>query len=350
MVSLRCLYRRQIAREMIGLVARASTWLARNPPRNLDHRAVGLALFRAVLQEKPTALCAALATCGVTIDDLLEQTDAIATRPESALQPDTPPQTDPTCEVLYSEELAQSLEHWMDAAEVQARIRADPGLLPEHVLLVILAAEGPWKEVLTHRGLSLGALRAALEEELGARVPSVPEPSKAWIGLHSAAKWLDSPAVGVPRRFGVGGMLVIVTMFALLYGGLQWSGAPPPVFLAVAVFFAGMALAQMLLRGGHFPRAASVKMGALLWPVEVFFWVLYEERNIPGGPGVGLAVVMAAINVPIGAFLGYLGGCLVAGVVLLLDKARGLRNRLRRAGETGEPVVLPSETPPAASP
>lgn len=160
------------------------------------------------------------------------------------------------------------------------------------------------------------------------------------------ARWLNMPGVGVPRRFGVGGMVVIVTMFGLLHGGLQWLRAPPLVFLGVAMFFAGMAVAQMVVRGGRNPRVASIVMGAMLWPAEVFLFVLYlSYRDNRFGPHLGFAWVAAVMNIPIGAVLGYLCGCLVAGVVLLLELGRDRYQRWRGSARADE-APAPSLRPP----
>ncbi len=347
MVFLRCLYRRDISREMISLVARACLWLARQPPKAVDRSAVGLALFRAALEEKPPAVCAAVAAYGVTVADLLPPIGvaaAIACEPDrsgTVSLPEAAAQANLAGDALYLQALNECLNHWMDLAEVQASARSDRVLCPEHVLLAILEAEGPWKEVLGARGLSPEAIRAGLCAELAVRTGIGPAGAGALASPYPVAGWWDSPAAGVPRRFGVGGMLVIVTMFAVLYAGLQWLHAPPVVFLAAAVFFAGLALGQMLLRGGKSPRAASVKMGAILWPIEMLVLMLFLNRGNTPGPDISGLLFATIINVGIGAVLGYLGGCLVAGVVLVLDMARDLFGRLRRSGQAAEPATPP---------
>jgi len=349
MVFLRCLYRRDIAREMIQVVARASVWLAEHPPKVVDPQAVGLALFLAVLERKPQAVCAALEKCAVPVEALLDAAEAAQWPLHKAAEANSQGQADAGCGLLYSEELTECLTHWIDAAEAQAWAYSERAVRPEHLLLAILETDGPWNDLLARRGLAAGAVREALEAELALAPRPARRQAEIIRSWGTTAQWLNSPAVGVPRRFGVGGMLVIVTMFGLLYGGLQWLHAPPLVFLMVAVFFAGLALGQMLLRGGRFPRAASVKMGAILWPAEVFLLALYVGYRVnPSGPSVGGALLAAAVNIPIGAFLGYLCGCLVAGVVLLLDMGRELRNRFRRSRATHLPAKVPPEPPVTA--
>lgn len=358
MVFLRSLYRRSISRSMIGVVAEASLWLARQPAKVVDRNTVGLALFRAVLKEKPAAVCAALASYGVTVEELLGPTEADrvprgGAEPPGKVDPgEAAGAGDPAWAVLYSRALTECLGHWMDLAEVEASVCNDWAIRPEHVLLALLEADGPWTQVLVGQGLSPKAVRAGIGAEVAKTLVSARQEAAGWVGRHARAEWSGAPAAGVPRRFGAGGMLVIVTMFGLLYGALQWLRAPPGVFLGAAVFFAGLALAQMLFRGGRFPRAASVITGAILWPTELFFIMLYHDRKTPGGLRfyeAWEAWMTLVMNVPIGALLGYLGGCLVAGVVLVLDMVRDAGKRLRRSRKVGQAAISQSEAPPAPS-
>lgn len=356
MVFLRSLYRRSISRRMIGVVAEASLWLARHPAKVVDPNTVGLALFRAVLKEKSRAVCAALASYGVTVEELLGPIEAGRVLPGEARPPSKTEQgeaaaaEDPAWEVLYSQALTECLGHWMDLAEAEALARYDRGIRPEHVLLALLQADGPWTEVLAGQGLSPKAFQAGMGAELAKTWVSRWEGAAVRARRHPTAERLGTPAVGVPRRFGVGGMVVIVTMFGLLYGGLQWLQAPPVVFLGAAVFFAGLALGQMLFKGGRSPRAASVITGAILWPAEVLLLALWLNGEAPRGPPLDAALVILVINVPVGALLGYLGGCLVAGVVLVLDMVRDASKRLRRSGKVTQAALGgASEVPPAAS-
>ena len=72
--------------------------------------------------------------------------------------------------------------------------------------------------------------------------------------------------MGVPRRFGVGVMLVIMTMYAMLFAALKDTDAV--FFVVAAVFVTIIGLSQAILFKGHDPRKASVITGmALRYPV-----------------------------------------------------------------------------------
>jgi hypothetical protein len=136
---------------------------------------------------------------------------------------------------------------------------------------------------------------------------------------------------GVPRRFGVGILLVITSMYTVLFAVLRALGVPPIEFILVALFFTAVGLGQMLLYQGKRPRRASVMAGA--------------------GCGVGLCVLGAALGHdhlrfapfdPIGgaiagAVYGYPAGVLIAGVFLLIEKVRRLRGRRNRTAAPTSP-------------
>ena len=61
----------------------------------------------------------------------------------------------------------------------------------------------------------------------------------------------------VPRRFGVGGMLLLVTLYGLVFSLLRVTEAHALACLFIAGFLAVIAVGQMLLFGGEKPRLAS---------------------------------------------------------------------------------------------
>jgi len=123
------------------------------------------------------------------------------------------------------------------------------------------------------------------------------------------------PAVGVPRRFGVGTLVLVTTMFAVLFAAMRTYGVHPITFGAIAVFFAGVGLAQAVLFVGRSPRAASVVAGAVLTPalsLGIGIWV-------DGTPPLSLAMIACVFLAILGAGLGYLAGGLTAGVFLVVE-------------------------------
>jgi MFS family permease len=131
---------------------------------------------------------------------------------------------------------------------------------------------------------------------------------------------------GVPRRFGVGTLLVIVTMYAVLFTVLQKTD--PAFFVLVVVFVTIIGLSQAILFKGHDPRLASMVTGmalGTLLPIVTSVVVLVVAI-IHGDvtEGLGAAVFTIFLGVPVGAgfgvVAGYLAGLLIAGVFLLFNK------------------------------
>ena len=73
----------------------------------------------------------------------------------------------------------------------------------------------------------------------------------------------SQPAVCVPRRFGVGTMMILTTAFAVLFGTLKTTGVDPIYFVAISLFIGGVAVCQVLMYQGKDPRRASFVGGII---------------------------------------------------------------------------------------
>jgi hypothetical protein len=131
---------------------------------------------------------------------------------------------------------------------------------------------------------------------------------------------------GVPRRFGLGILMVITTMCAVLFTVLRVSRVPPAGFLVIVVFFVAIGLGQFLLFKGQRPRRASVIVGACLYPL-LFLGMCAYECLAAGAPlfFVKDACGIILFGSGVGAILGYLAGGLIAGVFLVIDNLGSLR-------------------------
>jgi hypothetical protein len=289
----------------------------------LDRESVALVLFWTFLRGERTFPLTALEKLGIDmwrltcdVDELLatrRESDA-AVRSESLVRDSLSP--------AYWPALRRWVNHWLDAAQEEARAMGHEHLGLEHLVLAIIGqAEGPLADVLLAHGISHERARKAVEEETLRATAAAP--GGLDLGVRRGppgARW-DRPAAGVPRRFGLGILLLITTMFAVLYASLQLLGAHPVVFVMVVVLFAGVGLGQMLLFGGKYPRAASIWVGLMLFPIEVAMATLYAASQSPyGGPDPNEICALVVLAVPFGAGFGYLAGGLTAGVFLLLDR------------------------------
>ena len=162
---------------------------------------------------------------------------------------------------------------------------------------------------------------------------SVVRSSKPW-----PASWDDRPATGVPRRFGMGALFAIMTLYAVVFAVMQSLGADPTVFVVMAVLLTGVGVGQTLLFDGKFPRAASICLGTVLFPIEMIAAMVYHylaatssDFNIDPVGIIGSAIIC----IPTGALFGYLAGGLAGGVFVLLDLA-AKRTQSDEENEDGE--------------
>jgi hypothetical protein len=118
----------------------------------------------------------------------------------------------------------------------------------------------------------------------------------------------------VPRRFGVGVLLILMTAFSVLFAAMRTVGARPEIFILVSGLFLGVTLGQILLFEGKKPREASLWAGGVTFPLEVLALCVCEGSSNFAGKEVAMPLVCC--SVVFGAPLGYLAGCLVAGVFL----------------------------------
>ena len=83
------------------------------------------------------------------------------------------------------------------------------------------------------------------------------------------------PSFGLPRRFGIRGLLVATTWAAPMMGIMRACGADGNAYFMVTTFVAGVLAAQVLLFRGRKPLAASAWCGAFLLPAQTLALNLY---------------------------------------------------------------------------
>jgi hypothetical protein len=142
---------------------------------------------------------------------------------------------------------------------------------------------------------------------------------------------LPPPQAGVPRRFSVGELMLVVSFFAVLFAVMRSLDFHPAVFAVVGLFFVVVAVGQAVLFGGKDPRRASVRVGAVLAAIAIVLLSLFPfaMRLLGRFPSfiellvwfVTFTAALAA-GVPLGGLAGYLAGALLAGVFLILRMVR----------------------------
>ena len=151
----------------------------------------------------------------------------------------------------------------------------------------------------------------------------------------------------VPRRFGLGTIFVVMTLFALLFSAMTSWGLPGESILILAGFLVCVGVAQMLLFGGKRPRAASMAAGAVFPFALIVVFVLFDVFYF--GVGFNTLEIRSQINelfdpgyAILGAVTGYAGGGVVAAVFLIMDFVErgiyGQRDEARsKQSETTDP-------------
>jgi hypothetical protein len=157
--------------------------------------------------------------------------------------------------------------------------------------------------------------------------PNPEEPIEAEVVAEAAGEHQAEEVFGVPRRFGVGTILVITTAFGLLLSLLQALGAPVGVVVFVVAFVSLIGVGQMLLFDGTQPRRASLLAGLiglpLLLGLTIGFFVPHRGRNNEIVCPICAAIIFGPPS-------GYLAGGIVAGVFLIMDAIEKSLGRWRR--------------------
>jgi len=318
MLSRESLYLRGCVRGLVEVIEPLPSRAAARLPMVLDPASVGMLLLWSIVRWERTFLLICLENLGVDMWGLTRDVDALLNERKAQDARGNPHllARNPASPAFWAG-LDRCTEYWLERTARQAVALGHRYLGTEHLLLAIVAgAEPALAALLTRHGIEYGkvldAVLAALAHSLGLREEVVESAVVPRVGPRGA-RW-DTPAAGVPRRFGMGILMLMMTMFAVLFAVMQLLGAPADVFIIVAVLFAGVGLGQMLLFGGKYPRAASIWVGACLYPVEVFADLLYRGDNS------GQLICMLVTSPVDGAGFGYLAGGLTAGVFLLLEK------------------------------
>jgi hypothetical protein len=321
------LYRRRCVQSLIDVLEQAPLrWSARGSPA-VDDAASGLLLLWTILRWERTFLIRCLEDLGVNLDRFGRAVDDRLRR----ILKTVPSERLPKAAAYRS--LTDFSRRWLDRAARQAQSLGHDFLGTEHLFLA-LAAEGgePLQSVFAEFDLPYDKVKNAIIESF-ARSPAgaAEDPVGAELvgeeDVFWGASWDQRPAAGLKRRFSMAVLMLHVTLFAVIFSVLRILNADPMYYLLTAFFVLGVAVGQMFLFRGKFPRAASVWAGAFVLPLEaVLATVFYPDMSLDAR--IGLSLLWLIGGVPLGAFLGYLSGGLTAGIVLVLDRLAARKKRI----------------------
>jgi len=326
-IHLEHLYARRCVRDLIHVVEQVD-WRTRvRWPIPLDPATAAMLILWTILRGERTFLLICLEGLGIDLWALTRDLDELISRRKAARTPGQLRQAADDRFDLSSQYLLDRLTWaWLDRAEQEAVALQHRYLGAEHLLLAVIGgADVGLASLLARYGLDHDRVRDAVLAALASKPPTeiqfiVPSPKRR--GGPWGARW-DTPAVGVPRQFSLAMLLLMMALYAVLFATLRVLHADPEVFIVVAVFFTGVGVGQTLLFGGKYPRAASIWVGAGLFPVECAAWCVYanysEFANGSEYAFVGL-VALVLFCTPLGAGLGYLAGCVAAGMFFVSER------------------------------
>jgi hypothetical protein len=126
---------------------------------------------------------------------------------------------------------------------------------------------------------------------------------------------------GVPRRFSIGTMMILVTAFAMLFGVLKTLNVHPIAFAVISLFIGGVAASQSLLFKGKMPRLASYVGGIIMYcliaSVTAVLAFFTDRGPVSILDVLGTLLAVSVWGASFGGLLGYAVGCLVAAIFLV---------------------------------
>jgi len=336
MISREELYARRCVEDLALVIEQVPLRAAVRAPMTLDHLSIRWVALWTLLRWERNFLLLGLEDRGIDLDSLVRGLDDLIKAKMAADAQMIGQMIGQTSRGhAWSSHTALHVDHLLvpllDRAAMESQALAHYHVGTEHLLLAVVAeADDELAALLQRHLVGYDDLRELILE-------LVPPPTAEDVvlevvdegryhgrsGRPALASW-DSEAAGVPRRFGMAIVLLIMAMYAVLFAAMKLLNAPPAVFIVIAVLFTGVGLGQMLLFGGRYPRAASVWIGACLFPLEVLVASIYVA-NTEGSRGdvldfIAPMLCFLVFSIPLGAAMGYMAGGLTAGVFLLIER------------------------------
>ena len=121
-------------------------------------------------------------------------------------------------------------------------------------------------------------------------------------------------------QFGISTLLVVTTVYAVLFAVLRTLQTPPSAFITIVLFFTTVGLGQRFLFKGQRRRTAAMIAGACFFVAWFFIYgAVYGLHPFSPFEPVEWAFF--------GAIFGYLAGLLISGTFLLIRKLPALWSR-----------------------
>jgi uncharacterized protein with PQ loop repeat len=127
----------------------------------------------------------------------------------------------------------------------------------------------------------------------------------------------------LPRRFGIGTMMVITACYGLLFSILKICYTPWYLFLFIPLFLTGVGLSQMFLYRGIRPREASITAGIVIGTIFTVAVLIVFLTSYPQDIAKTIAIaffIYIFFGIWIWGLIGYLSGIVVSSIFLLCER------------------------------
>ena len=171
---------------------------------------------------------------------------------------------------------------------------------------------------------------------------------------NSIKSTMQNAGMGVPNRLPLGELLLLVTVFCVLFRLLTLVDTPSDLMVFIGILTISVAIGQSLLFQGERPREASVAVGAVTCPllaIAGFVFAMLGIGNILPSNAVGAWVSLTFLMVILGPVLGYFAGLFVAGWFFLFDFYRSeITGKPRRYDQLLQQHAKQTQSPSENSP
>lgn len=173
--------------------------------------------------------------------------------------------------------------------------------------------------------------------------PADPTPEVLTAALVENRRNWNNPA-RMPTRFGVGLMLLFLTLFSVGFWILTACGTPPAAILFLTLLFTVVGWGQILWPPQ--PRLISTLAGGMFVPLWLLAYMAYDYNAGQRRWSFLLeALPLTFCTAPVGALCGYLAGALIAGIFLRAGVAVTTAPAAPPAAEIATTDPLPAADP-----
>lgn len=156
---------------------------------------------------------------------------------------------------------------------------------------------------------------------------------------------------GFNRRFSLATVMLMMAGASVLLAVMNVFNVSPFVSGTMIVLCFATALGQMFLFGGRDPRRASIVVGTLFCTVGPLLSAIFLGVRVFGSRYfVTELLIVLLLGVPLGAMAGYVAGCVVAGVLLMMEFTESKLERRRKRRQPDDDPWPPPKSSEKNSP